>query len=224
MKLVTIESGRTTWLFPVEEFFPLGAADAPSIIMAIAQRYHFTHPPQNPTREDVDKNGLRFSGGHLLRGDERINIVDFVVYNDGLVVAATTTEGADAFLDDVIQYLVNEFEFRELTSDVRKIPMSSVVVEFSVPLSMALSPVDQLSRIVGEQLNRSEEVDRPIELTRLDLSLNTDPEFRPANIPKLTIEKRANTPFSQHRYYSSAPIPTAAHLQLLQAIELSLTR
>lgn len=46
MNLVSLETGRTTWLFPVEEILPLGGADGPRITAAITSKYKFTHPPR----------------------------------------------------------------------------------------------------------------------------------------------------------------------------------
>ena len=55
-------------------------------------------------------------------------------------------------------------------------------------------------------------------------SFGKNPEFRLPNIPRLTIEKRAHTQFSQHRYFSSAPIHSAKHLEILERIERGLRK
>lgn len=60
MEIVSFDTGRVTWLFPTEEFIPLGGADGMFIIHKIAERYEFRNPPGNPTREEIDKNGLKF--------------------------------------------------------------------------------------------------------------------------------------------------------------------
>jgi hypothetical protein len=221
MKVIAIENGRTTWLFPVEEFVPIGGADGQNITAEIAERYSFTHPPAKPTREEIDKSGLKFAGGKL-DFDGLTNVGEFVIYNDGMAVSASTTEGAEAFLNDVYRFLISEFSFRELTSSVRKIDLSAVVVEFDPSLSGALKAHDALAQIIGDHLNRPEGTQYPVVMTRMDFVLNKDPEFRPANLPRFTIEKRANTPFAQHRYYSTAPISTKSHLNVLEAFEHAL--
>jgi hypothetical protein len=131
MNLVSLESGRTTWLFPVEEIIPLGGADGPKIIAAISSKYTFTHPPANPTREDIDKNGLKFAGGQMLHEGKIANIGEFIVFNDGIVAVSSSTELAESFLQDVIAFLVSEFEFRKISSDLKKVHISTVVVEFN---------------------------------------------------------------------------------------------
>src|ERR1700749_3467000 len=130
MNIVSLESGRTTWLFPVEEIFPLGGADGPKIIATISSKYRFTHPPANPTREDVDKNGLKFAGGQMVHKGKIVNVAEFVVFNDGSVAVSALTENAEAFLQEIYTFLVSEFVFREITSDVKKVHLSTVVVDF----------------------------------------------------------------------------------------------
>jgi hypothetical protein len=222
MKLISIESARTTWLFPVEEFKPLGGTDGKKIIDAITVRYGFSHPPGNPTREEIEKSGLKFAGGHLRSNDELVNIVEFTVFNDGIVASATTTEGAEAFLNEIYKFLTSTFDFRAITSHIKKIHISIVIVEFEVSLSVALRGHDRIFDSVKKHLNLAEQTEHPTELTRMDFTLDKDPEFRPPNLPRLTIEKRANTPFAQHRYFSSAPLMTGQHVNLLEQIEIDL--
>lgn len=224
MDIVSLESGRTTWLFPIEEILPLGGADGPKIIAAISSKYKFTHPPANPTREDIDKNGLKFAGGQMVRKGKIVTIAEFTVFNDGIVSVSTSTENAEAFLQEIYAFFVSEFAFREITSDVKKANLSTVVVDFGASLNAFVQARNAEIDLIGKHLNSIDDTDFPVELARIDFALNKDPEFRPPNIPRLTIEKRAHTQFSQHRYYSSAPIHTARHLEILERIERGLLK
>jgi hypothetical protein len=224
MNMVALESGRTTWLFPVEEIIPLGGADGPKIIAAISSRYKFTHPPANPTREDIDKNGLKFAGGQMLHEGKLANIGEFVVFSDGIVAISSSTELAESFLQDIFGFLISEFDFREISSDVKRVHISTVVVEFDTSLNQFVQGHTAETAVIGKHLNSIDSTDFPVEVMRVDFALNMDPEFRPPNIPRLTIEKRAHTQFSQHRYFSSAPIDTAKHLEILERIDRGLRK
>jgi hypothetical protein len=219
MKLISIDVGRVTWLFPVEEILPIGGAEGPNIVQAIASRYAFTQSPSNPTREDIDKNGLKFLAGHFEHEKNRANITEFAVFNDGIVVSSVSTEAAEAFFEDVYAFLRSNFGFREIVSTVKRVYLSNLVVELGPSLSKALDSYAQIAKVIGEKLNKLDGSKHPVELARLDFALNKDPEFRPPNIPRFTIEKRAHAPFSQHRYFSSAPIPTKDHLTMLEHLE-----
>ena len=137
---------------------------------------------------------------------------------------SSSTELAESFLQDVIAFLVSEFEFREISSDLKKVHISTVVVEFSTSLNQFVQGHTAETAVIGKHLNSIDNTDFPVEVNRLDFVLNKDPEFRPPNIPRLTIEKRANTQFSQHRYFSSAPIDTAKHLEILERIDRGLRK
>ena len=217
MEIVSLDSGRTTWLFPVEEILPLGGGDGPALVAAVAERYKFSHPPANPTKEEVDKNGLKFVGGQFAIGVARAPIIEFTVFNDGIVAVSLSTEQSEAFLQDVYEFLLSNFNFRKISSEVRKANLSTVVIEFKTSLNGLINGHE--ADLIARHLNKVDGTNYPIELSRVDFALNKDPEFRPPHIPRLTIEKRANTPFSQHRYYSAAPIHTREHLEILQQIE-----
>jgi hypothetical protein len=224
MNIISLESGKSTWLLPVEEILPLGGADGPKITAAITSRYEFRHPPANPTREDIDKNGLKFAGGQMVCDGRAVNIIEFTVFNDGIVAVSASTENAEAFLNDIYSFLVSEFGFRMITSNVKKIMLSTVVVEFMTSLTGLVRGHKVEKDVIAEHLNAVDGTDFPLELARVDFVLNADPESRPPTVPRLLIEKRANTQFSQHRYFSSAPVHTTNHLMILEKIERSLLR
>jgi hypothetical protein len=222
MKLISVDLARATWLFPVEEIIPLGGANGPAIVQAIASKYDFAQAPTNPTREDIDKNGLKFAAGQFEYENEPINVGEFIVYNDGIMTSSTSTENSEAFLDDVSDFLRDDFGFRPIVSNVKRIFLSSVVVEFATSISSALKAFETLSNIVGAKLNAIDGTNYPVELARIDFDLNKDPEFRPPFVPRFSIEKRINTPSSLRRYISGAPIRTRDHLALLDQIEREL--
>ncbi len=219
MKLVSVDQARTTWLFPVEEILPLAGANGPRIVAEITSRYNFSQPPLNPTREDIEKNGLKFAAGSVTLGKQRLNIPELIVFTDGIVASSTSTEGAEDFLSDLYGFLRAEHGFREISTRVKRVYVSTLVVEFRRSISSAVSGFEQLSKSIANALNEVDGTNYPIELFRLDFALNKDPEFRPPSIPRFAIELRANSPFSQHRYYSTAPISTKIHLSVLEAFE-----
>ena len=222
MEIISLESGRTTWLFPVEEILPLGGADGPGIVAGITARYKFRHPPVNPTKEEIEKTGLKFLGGQFNQGVGIANIVEFTVFNDGLVSISDSTERSEAFLQDVCEYLLSDHNFRKISSEVKKVSLSAAVVSFKTSLNELIRGHEM--GFIATHLNAIDGTDYPVELSRVDFVLNKDPEFRPPHIPRLTIEKRANTAFSQNRYYSVAPISTREHLTILERIETEAAR
>jgi hypothetical protein len=167
MKIISIDSGRTTWLFPAEEFMPIPGGDGKAIIQKITDRYSFSHPPLNPTREEIDKNGLKFMSGQFPFEGEKANIGEFAVYNDGLVAVANTTESGTAFLEELFTYLIKEFQFRQPVSPIKKVNVSTVIVEFDEALNSMLADQEAIMDIVAVHLNAPLNTSDKVELSRL---------------------------------------------------------
>lgn len=218
MEIVSFETGRVTWLFPTEEFIPLGGTDGMRIIRNVAERYEFRNAPENPTREDIDKNGLRFATGVFEFESKRSVIGEFAMYTDGLVAVSTTTEQAGAFLDDLFEYLVSEFNFRRPISPIKKVCVSVLTVEFEKSIANMLAKHAALIELVAQYLNAPLGTSHQVETMRMDFVLDDGTPVSNAR-PKFLIEARAGVPLSRRRYYSSAAIHTRHHLELLRQIE-----
>jgi hypothetical protein len=223
MEIVSIESGRVTWLFPTEEIVPLGGLDVMAVIKGIGERYEFKNFPQNPAREEIDKNGLKFSTGIFASDGKRAGIGEFALYSDGIVAISNATEHSNAFLDDLFDYVVREFQFRRPISTIKKIYVSTVTVEFESAIANMLANQAALLSLISGYLNAPQNTSHGVEVTRLDFAL--DDAALPTNArPKLILEARQTVPLTRRRYYSNAAMHTKDHLELLSRIEETFMR
>jgi hypothetical protein len=55
------------------------------------------------------------------------------------------------------------------------------------------------------------------------LSIDYDQLTRKHPLGKFSIQRRDNTPFSENKYFSDAPLPTDIHIQLLEQFEKDLS-
>jgi len=221
MDIISLETGRVTWLFPTEEILPLGGGlDIMEVIKAVADRYRFKDFPKNPAREEIDKNGLKFSTGVLESKDHRAGIGEFTLFNDGTVAISNTTEYSSAFLEDLFDFVVGEFGFRRPVSPIKKVTVSIVIVEFERAVANMLAKQSGLLSLIGGYLNEPLNTAYGIEVTRLDFTLNDPAATGALNTrPRFVLESRQGTPLSRRRYYSNAAMHTSAHLELLRKIE-----
>ena len=219
MKIVTFDSARVTWLFPLEEFAPSSGANPPAILAEIAERYGFKKIPQITTREDMAKNGLPFGVGQFDVDNTTVMISDFAIYNDGLAAAAERTEWAEAFLNDAYNWVIEHFGFRDPVS-VRKLYGSNIVVDFERPISKLISGYERIIEILTARTVTIMHAAKPMQLSRLDFEVDKN-EIADGQVvqPKFLLERRAGVPFSQQRFYSSAPMHTANHIEVLTEIE-----
>ena len=223
MEVVSFDTGRATWLFPTEEFAPLAGADGMAVIKRVAERYQFKNFPENPNREEVDKNGLKFSTGVFEFQGKRASIGEFVLYNDGIVAVSNTTEHSGAFLDDLIEFVIHEFQFRRPISPIKKVYVSVVTVEFEDSLANMFANQAALTSLVSSYLNAPQGTSHGVEITRLDFSLD-DLTVASNARPKLILESRATVPLARRRYYSNAAMHTRDHVELLSRIEETFMR
>jgi hypothetical protein len=223
MEVVSFDTGRATWLFPTEEFVPLGGADGITIIQKVVERYEFKNFPTNPTREEIDKNGLKFATGIIETQGNRAPIGEFVLYNDGIVAVSNTTERSAVFLDDIVEFVIREFNFRRPISPIKKVYVSTLTVDFESAVSNVFANQAALTSLIGGYLNAPPGTSYDVAVTRLDFSLDDSTVASNAR-PTLILESRATVPLARRRYYSNAAIHTKDHVELLSRIEETFMR
>ena len=219
MKIVSYDSARVTWLFPLEEFAPASGAHSISIVGLLAQRYQFTITPKITTKEDMAKSGLQFGMGGFEYQGQRIIVPDFVVYNDGLVAITQKTEWSEAFLEDVTQWVIKEFGFRNPTSGTRKLYSSTLVVDFETQISRLVVGYKRIAEIISSRVVTIMPEPKPMHFSRIDFEVDKRTLEGQLALPKFILERRGGVLFSQERFFSVAPMHTADHLQTLIDIE-----
>jgi hypothetical protein len=220
MRLIAFETSRTTLLFPLEEISPLAPIDGREVVESIVNRYNFKgFPPPNIPREEINKIGAKFENGLFSPEGHLTNIFDFTAFSDGIVVTSNTTESGSAFIDDVLTFLRERFAFRQFVSKVQRTFLSQVVVEFDRPLSGLFAAHGKIADLIANQNRQIYGVPAVMDFGRLDLELDKTASPLRLGVPRFIIERRPGVPFSQERYFCSAPMHTKSHLELLEEIE-----
>jgi hypothetical protein len=220
LKIISFDSARVTWLFPLEEFAPAANSNAGVMVARIAERYKFAKIPTITTREDMANNGLVFGMGHFQFDGGAVGISDFVVYNDGIVAISQKTEWADAFLEDIFNWVKESFGFRDPSRMGRKLFISTIVVDFEYPLSGLISGYEAISDIITARTVTIMPSRKPMQFSRVDFEIDRKTlDSGQVALPKFILERRPNVGFEQERWFSSAPMHTAAHIEALSEIE-----
>src|SRR5579862_2628988 len=171
MKIIAYENSRLTALFPFEEVVPLAGANDREIIDTLTRRYSFLKSP-NLVGEDVAKNGYKFEAGQFTFNEIVERITDFSIYRDGTVINAARTEVSEAFLDDVIEFMKKEFNYRDFITPPRRYFQSQVVVEFSKSPAKLIKSLSAIASMVSEPLKGIYGADIPMQLARIDLDVD----------------------------------------------------
>ncbi len=206
--------GRVVWFVESADLTPRGAAFYPDIVRALAERYSFQKFPQR--FEDFDESkGIAFEMGKI--EDKTINKV--MIFSNAVSLETTSsTQVSESILEEALVWAtqklglhyargmvkrktyVNQFSFY---SDAPLLQMNPVLRDLSI----------KTSKVVSENL-KSQSTFEPAAIL-----IGLDPEFQRIPTSAFSIERRQQTPFSDNKYFSAAPLPTDIHIELVEEFE-----
>lgn len=216
MKLVSYEFGQVLQLVRMEEVRPISGVYLPDLFRAISERYRFVDGPSGTEQELV--GSFKFANGVLERNGQTIAVSSLGVYSDGILVVCRKTDDADLVVDDFISWLRGIIPLREPTTEVTRRHTSHVVVTFDAPIECFIERFNAISHIYQEALEMDQHVKIRARLQRI--SFSADPlDGLSLQQTSFSLEPRSGVPFTENRYFSTAPMASAAHLRLLSNID-----
>jgi hypothetical protein len=211
MQLVSIHLARVTALLEIESLDPKGRRTVPNSMEALHTRYAFSRFPKTIEEMDFQK-GVSMTAGTL--GD--IAIDQIVFYHNGLVIdTRSSTDNAIAVLHDLLQHS------KEISGatvvPIRQILTSQIVFTSDLKLSFLNPLLGPLAKRLGS--SSSAAFEHPIEFEPINFGLGADSSLLKITPAHFTIERRAERPFSENMYFSSAPLDTAEHISIVEEVE-----
>jgi hypothetical protein len=191
---------------------PRGKVIALELLEWLRDSYSFSKAPSAINDLDETK-ALTFTGGSFrVDADDTIE-VGLRVYNDGFVAdTRSSTKESDAFLDNVLRSAAKKFKLSYKPEIVRK---KNYLSELNVKSDeAALNDYDAKLRGFADKLSSS--FGGKVELC--SLGFWTD-HTTPQDFSSFRFERKYNTSFSEHRYYTMAALQTNVHLKLLNELE-----
>jgi hypothetical protein len=204
----------------MDEVRPLTGAYMPDIFRGVAERYQFTGVPSDIA--DAIQNGAKFAHGRLLVKGQTVAVTDIGIFNDGLIVGAMTTDLADIILDDFLSWITSMYHLRERIILKPRTYTSNLVVEFDKLQNGAITRLENISRKLARALSESRGWNCDIDVQRVAVQtdpLDLLPHMMPLTSTQFAIERRGGVPYSEGRFWSTAPLRTSEHLTLLESIE-----
>lgn len=186
----------------------------PEITPHIVDRYKFQKFPQTLEQFDEAK-GVEFREGKI----GGIVLLKLGIW-ESLLTLETSTNTADSkrILEEMLQWgadklglnyrpgMIQRFGYiSDLTfyTDAPILDMTPAITQFSEKLSGILTDVWQ-DPLVYEPMN---------------FQIGHDPLTRKNNIAPFSITRRAQSRFSENKYFSEAPLPTDVHIQMINELE-----
>lgn len=219
MEILNVRTARSVWLFDVRDLNPRGVNPMP-FFSAIKDRYHFLVWPKTPEELSwitASPKGIKFTDG-AFSIDNQMRSVSVTFYNDGIIAdTRSSTIHSDAFLEDVLSFAAQHFGVEYHPEIVyRKQYLSELILRAEHDLASACDRIaklaSRLNAIVGPQ-------EQPFKWFGFELRKDPSIQSGPV-VPLFKFEREVQRPLSDNRYYSSAPLKTEAHEQLLRDFEV----
>ena len=218
MKLISVSLARSIWLFPMIDLSPRGKSFLP-VYSLLMEKYKFLKIPKL-TELDWQK-GLKFEEGSFSDAQGEQLHVTLTVYTDGVVAdTRASTDASNAFLEDLLTSVSNQFGYSPHQQIVRrKVYLSELYLQLDSKLLTIHPNMPALAHDLASELS----LVQPPQLT-FDFVFNLVSDPGPTGLIPLAfrLERAAGFAFSENRYFSSAPLPTQAHLDFLEKVEQAL--
>ena len=214
MKINAILVARVLGFIETADLNRSGKVWYPTVVNGLVNAFGFQKWPQK--LEDMDETkGINFEAGIW----DGTPIEKFTIFNTGfLIETLVSTMESERILEEALLWGAKEFGLSYAHGDIkRKRYVSDLVVTTEVPLLDAYAPVRNATAAVSEHVSRIVGKSLPYYGVRMDLDIERNPLAIP--IAPFSIQRRADTPISENRYFCEAPLPTDVHIALLEQFE-----
>lgn len=219
MELLAVRTARLVAYLNAEELNPSGRPLAHDFMKAFVDRYNFVKQPTTADEIlDTQNKGLIFELGKW----NDVGVAKVVLFDWGIVVETnTSTDASESILQDMLMWGAEKFGLSNRPSLITRRNYVSELV-FSSDMSLpAISPEleslgNRVTNLVDGYLGGSLPFE-PVGVTLAFDSTQSKQLFTPFQIHRL-----AETPFSQKKYYSGAPLKTSDHIKVINDFEIAL--
>jgi len=214
MEITAVLLARIVAFIEVQELNPKGKAYYPDIAAALIKKFNFQVYPTKP--EDFDETkGVRFANGKFADG----TLDQVQIFSHGLMLdTRLSTDVSEKLLYDTLVWAKSELG---LHFDERMIKRrgygSQLTFESEMKMSKLNPAVGNISEAISSKLSAS--MGQAVAYEPIGLLFNLDQSVTKLMPGVFSIERRAEVPFSDKKYFSNAPLETKDHIEILKAFE-----
>jgi hypothetical protein len=217
MQIASVLLARFYGLFEITELNRSGTVYYPEVVAGLVERYGFMKYPTKPEEFDEEK-GIEFIGG---RSGKRV-IEKLVILSSGIYLdTGIDTDASESLWFELMEWAVQTLGVSFSPEIVtRRVYVSSLIFRTEVPM-LAVHPMcAEIGRIASEQVERN--YGRSLNYEPAGISIAFDQTLTKLGTAAFTVQRREGVPFSENKYFSSAPVKTDIHIELLQMWETAI--
>jgi hypothetical protein len=211
MDVTSVSLARVTAFMSIEEVNPLGRVALVDLVKGLVERYKFAKFPKTFDDWTPDK-GTEFVYGRF----EEFEISKVTIYERGLSVdTRSSTDDCERVLEDLMTW---GSSLGLVPRPHRRWYTSGLIFESNA----ALDAIHPALRSLAEKISAATERQLPARFETTSITVGMDPWNAKYPLIPFRIERREGVPFSEHKYWSQAPLPTRTHIELLKEFEAAL--
>ena len=244
MKIIGADAAASVLILPLDDVRPAHGVTAQQVIDSLVAKYKFASKPRAvggvpigfgggpsisapssgvPAIQMLFQMALSLQNGIAEINDEQTIIIariDVLRDLSRIIVQTITTEEGDLVLNDVSTMLESTFKFRNLKDLTARQYVSNVVIQFEKGIEDHITLLREIQNIISPAMKRANQVNQEVGLERIVFTF--DPTQLPASksgqVGSFILERRIQHPYSDNRYFSSAPLRTREHIDVLEQI------
>lgn len=218
MKLSAVILAKTLAYIEIADLNATGKLFYPEVVKAIAERYRFERLPKI---EERDEKGLIFEEGKI--GNK---VISKLTIFQALIVLETRSNTSDSkqLIEELLLWSAAKFDLTYNPNSIKRYAYISDLTFYSdVPLlGAACKPLLELASKTSAAL--TEIWQEPVQYYPANIAIGHDPMTRSHSIAPFVITHRAESRFSENKYFSEAPLPTDMHISFLEEFEAGIKR
>jgi hypothetical protein len=214
MKITAIKLARVIALFDTNELTPGGEISLSKFITEATNKFGFQKFPtaKEPAEEN---NGLVFLNGAW----NDTPVLNLTIFNDGIILETnTSTARSIQILRESLHWAKQELRLHFEEEMLRRIRyLSSFGFYSEAPILKHSQPMNNAAKTMSEFMKSILGQNWDYDGSRIDLDF--DHSINRAAIAPFTIQRLGVESFDSNRYFSQAPLPTDAHIALVEQFE-----
>jgi hypothetical protein len=214
MEISAILLARAIAFVEANDLNPRGAAYFPALVPLLVNRFNFQKYPQQAADFD-ETRGIVFELGHT--GEVTVDKVTLWGDGIGIDVRSSTTD-AKNLIDSVLTWLKHEAGLHYEPRMINRWGFLSQLTFFSDVDLVDLNPaVAKLAANVSASVLAEQKLG--FSFVPSGFSVGFDKSLIHSPVAMLTVQRRATVPFDNRKFFSEGPLPTEAHIQVLEQFE-----